>query len=551
MFAGILRGGGAMTDMGGLDSDASEGLPEAHHAPAPPPLPPSAKAPNYFVRHWRGELSLGVSYWVNGFLATFAAIAAVGAIAASLGSLQSNYMTLAVGVTSWTAIGAISLWQLVGIWRSASRPGEDGKLSRWAGAVKFAVVLGLIRTVLSFATEGAPTISAAARQALWLNEYAKWSVRLLRDGSELEVSGGIGHGFAKDITAALVANPSVRLVHLNLGSGGLVDEAKQAREVVRARKVFTYVSRQCVSACTFAFLGGERRYLKSGAKLGFHAPSMPLAVGYEAEKIRQGERQFLVNAGVSPAFSARVIATPAESMWFPSSEELIEAGVVTEVVSGDSFAMSGAAVPTLEALSADLEKVALYRALKKADPATFEKVVRASHDAQLRGTSMAELRSVTLPLLQPVYARSLPMASDDALFTMGSWLVANLRELQRAPGQVCVGYINADSAAREEALSFISKATKEQELEVMAQVMDSAALGRPVASEAQQEVLFPKVFEHARRIVGEDIQAIQDLQNPRADKAKLCRAMLGLFSGVMNLPKKDAAMMLRMQFSSN
>jgi hypothetical protein len=24
--------------------------------------------PNYFVRHWRGELSLGISYWINSLI---------------------------------------------------------------------------------------------------------------------------------------------------------------------------------------------------------------------------------------------------------------------------------------------------------------------------------------------------------------------------------------------------------------------------------------------------------------------------------------------------
>ena len=34
--------------------------------------------PNYFVRHWRGGLSLPVAYWLNGFLGNIAVLLIVG-----------------------------------------------------------------------------------------------------------------------------------------------------------------------------------------------------------------------------------------------------------------------------------------------------------------------------------------------------------------------------------------------------------------------------------------------------------------------------------------
>lgn len=57
---------------------------------------PEKKA-NYLVRHWRGELSLGVSYWVNRFLANVAALFVVSAITKSPSDLQSNYSCLRRG----------------------------------------------------------------------------------------------------------------------------------------------------------------------------------------------------------------------------------------------------------------------------------------------------------------------------------------------------------------------------------------------------------------------------------------------------------------------
>jgi len=60
--------------------NVEEGLVEAphlnnqNHSGLQTPISESGeKNTNYFIRHWRGELSLPVSYWVNGFLALIAA----------------------------------------------------------------------------------------------------------------------------------------------------------------------------------------------------------------------------------------------------------------------------------------------------------------------------------------------------------------------------------------------------------------------------------------------------------------------------------------------
>src|SRR5437899_10374462 len=52
--------------------------------PVPPPLPPeNAVAPemplgrNFVTKHWRGQYSLGIAYWVIGFLSNFVAVFAI------------------------------------------------------------------------------------------------------------------------------------------------------------------------------------------------------------------------------------------------------------------------------------------------------------------------------------------------------------------------------------------------------------------------------------------------------------------------------------------
>jgi hypothetical protein len=55
-------------------------------------------------------------------------------------------------------------------------------------------------------------------------------------------------------------------------NGGDIDSAMDLGRLLRKRGIFTYVAKndQCLSACVFAFMGGERRGV--GGRLGIHRP---------------------------------------------------------------------------------------------------------------------------------------------------------------------------------------------------------------------------------------------------------------------------------------
>ncbi len=97
---------------------------------------------NYLVRHWRGELSLGTSYWVNGFLGTFLIIIVAKTLDAAEDSMSLK-LYAALSLIVFTTAILISIWQLVGIWRSASNNGA----SIWVLLAKVGVIFGIVRCV--------------------------------------------------------------------------------------------------------------------------------------------------------------------------------------------------------------------------------------------------------------------------------------------------------------------------------------------------------------------------------------------------------------------
>lgn len=179
---------------------------------------------SYFVRHWRGELSLTISYWVNGALATLAAYAVVYALAYLVFQMHTDYSLAIYWIGVWLAIFLILLWQTVGIWRSADNSrAKYGKRS-YAGFAKVMVTLGVLSTVGRFVGEGLPAIKESLNRV----PLEKWDMRIARSGTELELTGGIGTGFTKDLAHILEVAPAIKLLHVNLGYGGLLTEAHSA-----------------------------------------------------------------------------------------------------------------------------------------------------------------------------------------------------------------------------------------------------------------------------------------------------------------------------------
>lgn len=502
-----------------------------------PAAPNTVGRRNYFVRHWRGELPLGITYWRNGGLGALLASHLIQVTGYFLGLSEAKDLYLVGFAALWLIACLLGTWQLVGIWRASNWPARHGGLQDGAALAKFGAAVGALFWVVLFVSMGVPTFRAALDQERWLEANAHWEVRVLRDGAELEVSGGIGRGFAHDLQRALDVNPAVRVVHLNLGAGGLIAEAKSARELLRTRALSTYVSASCVSACTLVFLGGQRRFFKQGAKLGFHAPSAPGIDGYELTQFLGRERAYLISVGVSPEFAARVVATSSEMMWYPTAEELTSSGVVTEVTSGDSFAFSsGAKPPDLQRMRALLQQHRVYRALERSEPEVYAKILQVMYEGLSRGESMQEMSDRTGSLLTSSFKRALPHASDAALLRFGKLKVTELSELQRVDPEGCDRVLKGKTASTEEAARSFSAAMRSEELEVMADVIESQDHAREQPS-----------LRDTKRLLSRALR--QSVRAGRIDRRALasggCPAAIAIYAAAADLPPTDGAALIR------
>ena len=97
-------------------------------------LGPALRA--WVIDHWRGRLSLVESFWINCFFVNLGA----GIVLRRL--LLSPMGVVLFGVCS---VG-ISVWQLVGLWRSAHR--NDKRQPFWSAVVKGLCVMNVVFFVI-------------------------------------------------------------------------------------------------------------------------------------------------------------------------------------------------------------------------------------------------------------------------------------------------------------------------------------------------------------------------------------------------------------------
>jgi hypothetical protein len=298
----------------------------------PPPLPPEAfYSQNYFARHWRGDLSLPVSYWLNGIVAGLSTGVGVGVLLyfTNHDSEARPWLWLLSLVAVWIVAVLMMIWQSVGVWRSATRYRQGGRRF-WGLAAKIMMVLGAGRLVYSFATAGFPQMAGFYEIITGDARVGKHEFHVLSNGTMLEFSGGITFGVAQEMEHFLDAMAGVRTVQLS-SVGGRLLEAQKMSDLIKSRNLMTFVAKDCLSACTIVFLGGKDRVKLPAARLGFHQPTFRGMTAIARFATINTEEQRLQKFGLSKAFAQRANAAAPGSMWYPDNDELLREHVITRL----------------------------------------------------------------------------------------------------------------------------------------------------------------------------------------------------------------------------
>jgi len=272
----------------------------------------------YLRRHWRGELSLALSFWVNLVL-----IRAVLPLA-----------------TAYFAVSLVIIypWQVVGVLRATDRRlGQLGSSAVIFGA-QVGIVVSLLPTAISAFTTFQPLLVDEPETPAWVlrerERASKYSVSVSEDGRTVRIAGEFELGLRRHLEAVLDANPNVETVALD-SDGGYVTQGRAVAKLIEARRLDTTVHNTCKSACAIAFVGGVTRRISRAGRLGFHQyryaartahPNLDLEAEYRLD------RDYFESRGIENAFAKGAFDAAHASIWYPDNASLVAAGVVHEVI---------------------------------------------------------------------------------------------------------------------------------------------------------------------------------------------------------------------------
>jgi hypothetical protein len=290
----------------------------------------------YLRSHWLGQQSLAWSFWVN--LVLLRALILFLEDFVRFPSRDGVYHSeIAAIVFFIVAHVVIYIWQIVGVVRCCDRHLSDYWSIMLVWGAYFGIVVSLLFTFvgvwetfqINILKSDEPLLSS-----IWERERAsRYNLSVSGDGTRVNLTGSFELGLTKKLKALLQEHPNVKAVVLS-SPGGNIYESRGVAKLMKQHSLNSYVFEACYSACTTAFIAGATRTLGPDGRLGFHSYRIEAAhrhpfsntVGeqnydrklYEAQKIK-GE------------FLNEIFEAPPSELWLPSTEKLLEAGVVHRI----------------------------------------------------------------------------------------------------------------------------------------------------------------------------------------------------------------------------
>ena len=521
----------------------------------------------YIARHWRGELTLPVSFWVNNILLALPVGLAIGALAAWI-EVTGDYLrggSIAL-LVAWPLLLLFSVWCLVGAWRAATAHSETGGSSLWAGLAKLVLALSALGTTASTLWDFVPNVPAYLRMARGIDPIGHVKATLSQDGRRLRLEGPIGLGDAKRVRALTEKASALRIVELD-SPGGRLKEGEAIAALVKGATWHTRTTGACESACTLIHMAGGRRQLLPGAKLGFHRASAG-TLNPVLDRLANRELvRIYREAGLPERFIERTLATPSSRMWYPSRDELVGAGLVSLAERPlDVELPDNPAAPAGEYADA-MTGSDTWLAIDKRFPGSMAAAAKQMATARASGVEAAEVQAQGQRVVELHLPHLLGEAGPELRESYLALLVAQLRAAREtgaasaasgalgsaprampgtppppAPPTACISVLAGDTAAR--------RALPAELVQREAAWLIAASATAPVrepggraGTAVEQEVLRRRLGERSPALLAQAWQP-GALQRPARD----CERTLELLNAVMALPAAERRLATRLMF---
>jgi len=524
---------------------ATSALGSSVHSPSVFGAPPSRRAKrNYFVRHWRGELSLPISYWVNNVFATFVATLAFVTVG-NMDHGEFSLKAIAVGYLGALVLWLLMwLWAVVGIWRSADQHVGRGGSSTWATVAKVMVVIGVLSTTGKLFKTILPQTKEMALIAIGNDPIGDFHVKVAANGKAIIVNGVLREGSADEIRTIIDSAPGATTLSLN-SIGGRLLEARKLADIVRSRKLNTYVEKRCDSACTYVFLAGRDRAATPNARIGFHQPSFTGIDATEQRRMTAEMTTVYRLDGLPEWFLQRVSQTSSENMWYPTRDELIAANVINRVSLGGEVEIVGSLLKSKQQLILVMKSVPLFRAYERRFPGIIAKAAERAWVVKENGGSDEDIYNAGRQVLASTFPVLLKAADDETLERLAQLEIAETVAARAVSVNACTmalaGKLNIAQILPRELVE------RERQLMMHALTVTAPANRKPLDKARAAQVLQSLASALPQRYIYALTNSAKYGDQPRL----ICDATIAFYKAILRLPSAKRILALRSVFQGD
>ena len=297
---------------------------------------------DYIRRHWRGEHSLAWSFWVS-FVLLSAVTFGVQSLTPQL--ISEPRVLLYVSLAEFLLFRLLIYpWQAVGVLRACEKALQDYVPFYWVRSAQAIVLLGIVWVAvdgLGVAHVRNVAMDRAERLlVLESRQVRPYTITLHSSGAVVHVRGPLDNGITRDLRAFLMRHDADVTAIVLDSDGGSIYEGRGLAKLIADRGLTTYSLGVCDSACATAFVGGKQRWLAPQARLGFHqyrlqARNVLPNMDSETELLKDFAE--FARRGIDTRLLGPALTTPAETMWYPDHNLLLDARVIHGIAHPPGF----------------------------------------------------------------------------------------------------------------------------------------------------------------------------------------------------------------------
>lgn len=361
-----------------------------------------------------------------------------------------------------------------------------------------------------------------------------------RDRKSALILGQLNKGTAEGFRAAIAASPSIETVVLD-SNGGSLGEALDVAEMVRDRRLKTLVERSCISACTLILLAGEDRAAAPNARIGFHKPVFPNASPEDLPTLMSIARSFYDDAGVSPTFTDRTFRTPHSTVWYPSTTDLVSAGVLTRISLGGETTALSTVLSSKNDLVKALQRISYWGALVRKHPDIASEFIDVSWKAKQAGASDNDLTAAGRAVMTKYLPTMLRAAPDNILIDFLDLVVDQLEAARAVSFEAC----ERASTGKLNVISVLPRSLLERELAIMTRALEAESVTKDPDEKLALQILEPMYSG----LPADQLGAVAGEPGYESVSAK-CNGMLSLYRQIRGLDFRSKAIVARYFFTT-